>query len=161
MVDESKISHHPVSQAVLEAEVIKEPKWETLFDDDIDVQTAREQWRTVCNEVQQKGNYSPILGHQIKRLVLFYVLYEVACRHVFSEGAIKKARRSKMPSHNPWFSVMRDATAMASSAEKELLVTPRRMQQNGQKARTAKGRQPRAADAYLSRPHRLKGIASN
>lgn len=141
--------------------VVEEPKWETMFDDDLDIKIAREQWQTILAEVQQQDSLSAVVGHQIKRLVLFYVLYEVACRHVFTEGAVKKARRSKVPQYNPWFTIMKDATAMASAAEKELMVTPKRMQQNGQKAKTAKLRKPRAADAYLGRPHRHKGQLSS
>ena len=156
---EQNISNNPVSQSVLRevhGASIKEPDWDQMLDDDLDKEIARSNWNVIVAEIKEQGRLDIVTMHQIKRLVLAYVLYEVASRHVFAEGAVKKARRSKMPSYNPWFSIMKDATTMANIAERELMVTPKRKSTNGQQPKTAKARAPRAADAYLNRPHRLK-----
>jgi phage terminase small subunit len=64
-------------------------------------------------------------------LVDAYVLYEIAMRHVAEEGRSFPAKGKKQPAYNPWFTILKDANAMASAAEAELTITPRRRNNGG------------------------------
>lgn len=126
---------------------LPEPDWSVLFSDELDIALAREQWGIITRELRDTEKLATANAHQIKRLVISYVLFEVAARHVSEQGAVLKAKRSKVPQYNPWFSVMKDANTMAAAAEAELTVTPRR-RNNGGKAQR-KEKKTSAADRYL------------
>lgn len=126
---------------------LPEPDWASLFSDDLDLRLAREQWGIITRELRDTEKLATANAHQIKRLVISYVLFEVAARRVSEQGAVMKAKRSKAPQYNPWFTVMKDANAMAAAAEAELTVTPRRRNNGGKVQRKEKKVSP--SDKYL------------
>jgi P27 family predicted phage terminase small subunit len=108
-----------------------EPNWPAQFDDELDQDLARQQWRVIVGELRSSEKLANANERQIKRLVDSYVLYEIAMRHVAEEGAVFPRKGKKQPAYNPWFTVLKDANAMASAAEAELTITPRRRNNGG------------------------------
>jgi P27 family predicted phage terminase small subunit len=123
-----------------------EPNWSAQFDDELDQDLARQQWRIVVNELRSSEKLASVNGRQIKRLVDAYVLYEIAMRRVAEEGAVFPAKGKKQPAYNPWFTILKDANAMASAAEAELTVTPRRRNNGG---KVQKQKQSTIGGGYL------------
>jgi P27 family predicted phage terminase small subunit len=110
---------------------IPEPDWSLIFADELDQSIARSEWSAVIRELRDTDKLATVNAHQIKRLVCAYVLYEQATRHVAEEGACFPRKGKKQPAWNPWFTVLKDANAMASAAEAELTITPRRRNNGG------------------------------
>lgn len=108
-----------------------EPDWSAQFTDELDQELARQQWRIITGELKSSEKLANANERQIKRLVDSYVLYEIAMRHVSDEGAVFPRKGKKQPAYNPWFTVLKDANAMASAAEAELTITPRRRNNGG------------------------------
>jgi P27 family predicted phage terminase small subunit len=123
-----------------------EPNWSAQFDDELDQDLARQQWRIVVNELRSSEKLASVNGRQIKRLVDAYVLYEIAMRRVAEDGAVFPAKGKKQPAYNPWFTILKDANAMASAAEAELTVTPRRRNNGG---KVQKQKQSTIGGGYL------------
>lgn len=110
---------------------IAEPDWSTQFSDELDQELASQQWRIVVGELRGSEKLANANGRQIKRMIDCYVLYEIAMRHVAEEGAVFPRKGKKQPAYNPWFTVLKDANGMASAAEAELTITPRRRNNGG------------------------------
>jgi P27 family predicted phage terminase small subunit len=110
---------------------LTEPDWSAQFTDELDQELARLQWRVIVGELRGSEKLANANERQIKRLVDSYVLYEIAMRHVAEEGAVFPRKGKKQPAYNPWFTVLKDANSMASAAEAELTITPRRRNNGG------------------------------
>jgi P27 family predicted phage terminase small subunit len=110
---------------------LAEPDWSSQFDDELDCELARQQWLVITGELRSTEKLANANQRQIKRLVDAYVLYEIAMRHVAEEGAVFPRKGKKQPAYNPWFTVLKDANSMASAAEAELTITPRRRNNGG------------------------------
>jgi len=110
---------------------LAEPEWSAQFTDELDQDLARRQWRIIIGELRGSEKLANANERQVKRLVDSYVLYEIAMRHVADEGAVFPRKGKKQPAYNPWFTVLKDANAMASAAEAELTITPRRRNNGG------------------------------
>jgi P27 family predicted phage terminase small subunit len=110
---------------------LAEPEWAAQFTDELDQDLARRQWRIITGELRSSEKLANANERQVKRLVDAYVLYEIAMRHVADEGAVFPRKGKKQPAYNPWFTVLKDANAMASAAEAELTITPRRRNNGG------------------------------
>ena len=122
----------PVAQVAPSiVEGLAEPNWAAQFTDELDQDLARRQWRIILTELRGSEKLANANERQVKRLVDAYVLYEIAMRHVADEGAVFPAKGKKQPAYNPWFTVLKDANAMASAAEAELTITPRRRNNGG------------------------------
>jgi P27 family predicted phage terminase small subunit len=123
-----------------------EPDWSTLFADELDLKIAREHWRTVVNEMREHQTLTVANGAAIKRLVMFHVEFERQARAVAEDGAIRHAKRTKVPQIHPAWSVMKQAAEAAASAEAELAISPRRRNNGGKVQRKAK--RTTAADEF-------------
>ena len=143
----SKPSAALVSSADADRDQIAEPDWSTLFDDDLDLAVARQQWRVVLRELREAEKLTPANAHQIRRYVIFCVQFEVAARHVAEEGAVFPRKGKKQPAYNPWFTVMKDASQAALQGESELTISVRRRDSGGKVRRRLK--LPAAADEFL------------
>lgn len=110
---------------------IPEPDWSTQFTDELDQELAHQQWLVIVGELKGSEKLANANERQIKRLIDCYVLYEIAMRHVADEGAVFPRKGKKQPAYNPWFTVLKDANGMASAAEAELTITPRRRNNGG------------------------------
>lgn len=126
----------PVSQSLPRPEIsivegLAEPNWSAQFTDELDQDLAGRQWRIIIGELRGSEKLANANERQVKRLIDSYVLYEIAMRHVADEGAVFPRKGKKQPAYNPWFTVLKDANAMASAAEAELTITPRRRNNGG------------------------------
>ncbi len=110
---------------------LAEPNWAAQFTDELDQDLAGRQWRIIIGELRSSEKLANANERQVKRLIDSYVLYEIAMRHVADEGAVFPRKGKKQPAYNPWFTVLKDANAMASAAEAELTITPRRRNNGG------------------------------
>lgn len=115
---------------------LAEPNWAAQFTDELDQDLARRQWRILIGELRSSEKLANANERQVKRLVDAYVLYEIAMRHVADEGAVFPRKGKKQPAYNPWFTILKDANAMASAAEAELTITPRRRNNGGKVQRS-------------------------
>ncbi|MEW9837307.1 hypothetical protein ABUE29_18655, partial [Mesorhizobium sp. ZMM04-4] len=57
-----------------------EPDWRSIYDDELDIAEASEQWGVVTREMKDAGTLTVANGHAIRRLVEFRVQYERAAR---------------------------------------------------------------------------------
>lgn len=124
-----------------------EPDWSALFDDELDRATASERWGEIIREMKDAGTLAVCNGHQIKRLVLAYVNHDAAARQIAEQGAVIKAKRTSVPSYNPWWTILQQASSQATQLEGELGLSPRRRNSAGKVQR--KKTVARAADDYL------------
>lgn len=126
---------------------IPEPDWSLLFEDVLDQAIARDLWSVTLRELRDGEKLANANLHQVRRYVIACVTYEIAARHVAEDGAVFSRKGKKQPAYNPWFTVMKDANAMASVAEAELTLTPRR-RNNGGKVKP-KAKRSAASDEFL------------
>jgi len=136
---------------------LDEPDWELLIPTPADGDNAnaarwrdiaRKEWARVLKAMRAAETLAPENRHQIQRLVLAYVRYDLAASQVFAMGAIVKSANTGVPSHNPWKDEMRAADSDATTAEMELGIPPRR---RGSVTKVkSKPKQASAADGYLS-----------
>lgn len=124
-----------------------EPDWSQIYTDDLDLAFARYQWRSTISELRGTEKLAPANAHQIKRYVMWCVQYEVAVRHVAEEGAVFPRKGKKQPAYNPWFTVMKDASANCAALEAELTLSPRRRNNGGKVPRKVK--RQAAADEFI------------
>jgi P27 family predicted phage terminase small subunit len=125
---------------------IPEPIWSQVFNDEIDIELAKEQWRLIVNELKATEKLAACNSHQVKRLAIAYVQYEVALRHVVEQGAVTLSKKGNQV-YNLWWTVMQQAGGDAANLEAELTISPRR-RSNGGKAQKGKA-QAGGASAYL------------
>lgn len=126
---------------------VPEPDWSTIFNDELDIEFAQRQWRAIVTDLKDSEKLATVNVHQLKRLVISYVLYDLAAHRVIEQGAVIKAKKTSVPQYNPWWSILKDANSMATTHEAELTLSPRRRNNGGK----VKQRSPSAsaASAYL------------
>jgi phage terminase small subunit len=136
---------------------IDEPDWNLLMPtpadgDDANAERwrglARGEWARVIKALRAAETLAPENRHQIQRLVLAYVRYDLAASKLFSEQAIVASKITQVPQLNLWQVEMRAADSDATTAEMELGIPPRR-RGSVTKVKT-KPKQASAADGYLS-----------
>lgn len=124
-----------------------EPDWSANYTDILEVTLARDEWGVVVREMTEAGTLCVANGHAIRRLVDFRVMYDRASRDLAENGAIGRAKRSRVPQVNPNWTVMRQAAEQIGSLEAELGLSPRRRTSAAKVQR--KPKVTRSADAYL------------
>jgi phage terminase small subunit len=124
-----------------------EPDWSSLYQDELDLVAAHEEWGIAIRELQQACTLSVANGHAVKRLVQFRIVYEGAARSVAENGTIQKAKRTRVPQVNPYWGVMRQASEEIRVLEVELGLPPVRRGRATKVER--KQKRTTAADAYL------------
>ncbi|MBB3264046.1 phage terminase small subunit [Azospirillum sp. OGB3] len=114
---------------------IEEPDWDALIpnagrskagDNSRWRAVAGQEWRRVTAAMRAAGTLGPENRHQLQRLVLSYVRYDIAAAKMFQGGAVVKSPRTKVPMHSLWQAEMRQADEAATKAEVELGIPPRR-----------------------------------
>lgn len=139
---------------------IQEPDWEMLIPDQDDGgviagfwrDAAHQEWVRVTAALREAGTLAPENRHQIQRLVIAYIRYDIAAMHVMQSGAVTKAKRTSVPMLNLWQTEMRAADSDATTAERELGITPR---QRGAVTKAKRNeKKSGAADAYLAQAPR-------
>ena len=124
-----------------------EPNWNSVFGRKDDRASATLYWGIVMRELRDTDKLAVANAHQIKRLVIAYVMYDIAAKNVARMGSVIAAPKTKVPTYNPWWTTMQNAASDAASIEAELTITPRRRNAGGKVVRKAK--RTTGADAYL------------
>jgi P27 family predicted phage terminase small subunit len=124
-----------------------EPDWTSILTDDLDIVSARENWRSITSEMKDAGTLVVENGHAIQRLVLFRIEFDRAARNVAEQGKVIRAKRTKTPQINPEWTCMKQSAEAVSDLEAELGLSPRRRNAAGKVQRAKK--KSTAADNYL------------
>tara|TARA_R110002072_G_scaffold38314_4_gene110902 strand:+ start:9145 stop:9579 length:435 start_codon:yes stop_codon:yes gene_type:complete len=124
-----------------------EPNWKTIFGRAPDRASASEYWRNIISEMNGADKLAVANAHSIKRLVVAYVTYDISAREVLRSGPVMKAKKTGVPTYNPWWTTMSNAASQAQALEKELCIAPRERNSGGKIER--KARRKSGADAYL------------
>ncbi len=131
------------------AGVPPEPDWALTFSDPSDAACAHEQWGSVVNELKAANALTVANGHAIKRLVIFRLIYDRAADTVIEQGAVVPAKRTKVPSHSAYWTVLKQSSEAIATAEAELGLSPTR--RGKLVAVKRNGRRARAADEFLGK----------
>jgi phage terminase small subunit len=102
-----------------------EPNWRTIFGRAADREAAAGYWKFVISEMRSAEKLAVANAHSIKRLVVAYVTYDISAREVLKSGPVMLAKRTKVPTYNPWWTTMSNAASQAQALEKELCISPR------------------------------------
>lgn len=102
-----------------------EPNWRSIFGRAADRAAATEYWRSIISEMRSAEKLAVANAHSIKRLVVAYVTFDISAREVLKSGPVIKAKKTGVPSYNPWWTTMSNAASQAQALEKELCVSPR------------------------------------
>lgn len=124
-----------------------EPNWRTIFGRAADRTAAGEYWRGIISEMKGAEKLAVANAHSIKRLVVAYVTYDISAREVLKSGPVMKAKKTGVPTYNPWWTTMSNAASQAQALEKELCVSPRDRNSGGKVAKKTVRRT--GADNYL------------
>ena len=126
-----------------------EPDWKLTFAEPADASRAHEEWALVVNELKAASALTVANGHAIKRLVIFRILYDRAADTVIEQGAVVPAKRTKVPSHSAYWTVLKQSSEAITTAEAELGLSPTRRDKLVAVKRNQ--RQARAADEFLGK----------
>lgn len=102
-----------------------EPNWRTIFGRAADREAAAGYWRSIISEMRAAEKLAVANAHSIKRLVVAYVTFDISAREVLKSGPVMKAKKTGVPTYNPWWTTMSNAASQAQAIEKELCVSPR------------------------------------
>lgn len=116
------------------ANTVEEPDWSRLIPDPEDEEGVPVDWRDVAHRewlrltqaLHEAGTLGPENRHQVQRLVVAYIRYDLAVAKIMKVGAIVKTPKTKVPMLNLWQCEMRAADSDATTAEMELGIPPRR-----------------------------------
>lgn len=124
-----------------------EPNWRSIFGRAADREAAAAYWQSIISEMRAAENLAVANAHSIKRLVVAYVTYDISAREVLKTGPVMKAKKTGVPTYNPWWTTMSNADSQAAALEKALCVSPR---DRGTGAKVEKkARRVTGADRYL------------
>lgn len=124
-----------------------EPNWRTVFGRQADRAAAAEYWQRIISEMRGAEKLAVANSHSIVRLIVAYVTYDISAREVLKSGPVMKAKKTGVPTHNPWWTTMSNAASQAQTLEKELCISPRERNNGGKIVKGA--RRKTGADAYL------------
>lgn len=124
-----------------------EPNWRTIFGRAADRDAASAYWRGIISELRGVEKLAVANGHSIKRLVVAYVTFDISAREVLKSGPVMKAKKTGVPTYNPWWTTMSNASSQAQALEKELCVSPR--ERGGGAKVEKKAKRTTGADRYL------------
>lgn len=102
-----------------------EPNWRTIFGRAADREAAAAYWQSIISELRTVEKLAVANSHSIKRLVVSYVTYDISAREVLKSGPVIKAKKTGVPTYNPWWTTMSNADSQASALEKSLCISPR------------------------------------
>jgi len=133
-------------------DIVPEPDWSALFNDELEIASAKEHWRRVTTELKDRALMAPGNAHALQRLVVAYVLYDRSLREVAEHGAVVKPKRgNKTAMHrtSPHFTAMRELASDAAVLEAEFGLAPRRRSAATKAERVRKT--AKASDEFVKR----------
>lgn len=123
-----------------------EPNWRSIFGRAADRESAGAYWREIVSEMRSAEKLAVANSHSIKRLVVAYVTFDISAREVLKSGPVIKAKKTGVPTYNPWWTTMSNAASQAQALEKELCVSPR---ERGSGAKVEKKARRQSGGGYL------------
>lgn len=102
-----------------------EPNWRSIFGRAGDREAASSYWKDIISDLRGAEKLAVANAHSIKRLVVAYVTFDISAREVLKSGPVIKAKKTGVPTYNPWWTTMSNASSQAAALEKELCVSPR------------------------------------
>jgi P27 family predicted phage terminase small subunit len=126
-----------------------EPNWRKTFGRAADREAAAAYWRSIISEMRAAEKLAVANSHAILRLVVAYVTYDISAREVLKSGPVILAKKTKVPTYNPWWTTMSNAASQAQALEKELCISPRDRGAGAKVERKAKG--AGAGGGYIKR----------
>jgi P27 family predicted phage terminase small subunit len=102
-----------------------EPSWRSLFGRAADREAASAYWKSIISELRGVEKLAVANAHSIKRLVVAYITFDISAREVLKAGPVIKAKKTGVPTYNPWWTTMSNASSQAAALEKELCISPR------------------------------------
>ena len=141
-----------VVEIPITGDIVPEPDWSALFDDDLEIEAAKEHWRRITTELKDRALMAPGNAHALQRLIVAYVLYDRSLREVAAHGAVMKPKRGNpkaIPRRSPHLSVMRELASDAAVLEAEFGLAPRRRSAATKAERVRKT--AKASDEFVKR----------
>lgn len=102
-----------------------EPDWRRIFGRVADRTAASSYWQAIISEMRGAEKLAVANAHAITRLVVAYVTYDISAKEVLKMGPVILAKKTKVPTYNPWWTTMSNASSQAEALEKQLCITPR------------------------------------
>lgn len=102
-----------------------EPNWRLIFGRAPDREAASTYWKGIISELRGAEKLAVANSHSIKRLVVAYVTYDISAKEVLKSGPVIKAKKTGVPTYNPWWTTMSNADGQAAALEKSLCISPR------------------------------------
>ena len=125
-----------------------ETNWNAIFGRVGDRNAAAAHWKSIVAEVRSAEKLAAANGHAILRLVVAYMTFDRSAKEVMKSGPVMKAKKTGVPTYNPWWTTMSNAGSQAAALEKELCISPRDRNAGGRVERTK--RKTTAAANYLT-----------
>jgi P27 family predicted phage terminase small subunit len=126
-----------------------EPVWRSIFGRAADREAASAYWQSLVSELRGAEKLAVANAHSIKRLVVAYITFDISAREVLKAGPVIKAKKTGVPTYNPWWTTMSNAASQAAALEKELCVSPR---DRGSGAKVAKKQERTTGSARFLKP---------
>ena len=102
-----------------------EPNWRSIFGRAADREAASSYWKSIISEMRGAEKLAVANSHAIIRLVVAYVTFDQSAKEVVKSGPVIKAKKTGVPTYNPWWTTMSNAASQAQALEKELCISPR------------------------------------
>jgi P27 family predicted phage terminase small subunit len=102
-----------------------EPNWRLIFGRVADRNAAAEPWESILSEIRGAEKLAAANGHAILRLIVAYMTFDRSAKEVMKAGPVMKAKKTGVPTYNPWWTTMSNAASQAAALEKELCISPR------------------------------------
>lgn len=124
-----------------------EPNWHRTYGRKEDREAASAHWKRIVSEMRAAEKLTVANAHAIERLIFHYVSFDMSAKAVMRMKPVLAAPKTRVPSHNPWWTTMSNAASQAAALEKELCISPR---DRGSGAKVEKKtRRATGADTYL------------
>ena len=102
-----------------------EPNWRSIFGRAPDREAASAYWKSIISEMRSAEKLAVANSHAVIRLVVAYVTFDQSAKEVVKSGPVIKAKKTGVPTYNPWWTTMSNAASQAQALEKELCISPR------------------------------------
>jgi P27 family predicted phage terminase small subunit len=123
-----------------------EPNWRSIFGRAADREAASFYWKSIISEMRAAEKLAVANSHAIIRLVVAYVSFDLSAKEVIKSGPVIKAKKTGVPTYNPWWTTMSNAASQAQALEKELCISPR---ERGAGAKVEKRARKQSGGGYL------------
>ena len=126
---------------------VRQPNWSEVYEHQIDVDFASDEWAILVSELKSNNTYSPAILHTMERLIHARVAFNQAQRQVGRYGTIVISTKTSNAVQNRYWTIVRQADAIIRAIEAELCISPYR---RGKAGKIKAGGGKTLADQYIS-----------